>query len=182
MRGNMEYISSDTNVWIDFSTINKMALPFRLPYTYIMNGDAIEDELLNPATLKQNLLNLGLKKVDLDTDELFLAAGYALKYKQLSRYDAIALAIAKNRRITLLTGDKRLREAAEKEFVTVVGTLGILDSLYAYGHISEAEYDECLNEIKKHNGIEIRLPKIEIEKRLSAEFKLHIKSALNLKV
>ena len=178
----MEYISSDTNVWIDFSTINKMALPFRLPYTYIMNGDAIEDELLNPASLKQNLLNLGLKKVDLDIEELFLAAEYALKYKQLSRYDAIALAIAKKRKITLLTGDRRLREAAKKEFVTVIGTLGILDRLYAYGHISEAEYDECLNEIKKHNGVEIRLPSSEIEQRLSADFKPYIKGALNLKV
>ena len=69
----MEYISSDTNVWIDFLTINKMALPFRLPYTYIMNSDAIEDELLNPASLKQNLLSLGLKKVELDLTEYSLA-------------------------------------------------------------------------------------------------------------
>ena len=178
----MEYISSDTNVWIDFLTINKMALPFRLPYTYIMNSDAIEDELLNPASLKQNLLSLGLKKVELDLTEYSLAAGYALKYKQLSIYDRIALAIAKNRKITLLTGDGRLRVAAKKEFVTVIGTLGILDRLYAYGHISEEEYDECLNEIKKHNGGEIRLPSAEIEQRLSADFKPYIKGALNLKV
>ena len=145
----MEYISSDTNVWIDFLTINKMALPFRLPYTYIMNSDAIEDELLNPANLKQNLLSLGLKKVELDSKEYLLAEGYALKYKQLSRYDRIALAIAKNRNITLLTGDGRLRAAAKRECVTVIGTLAILDRLYAYGHINEEEYDECLNEIKK---------------------------------
>ena len=39
----MEFISSDTNVWIDFCTIDKLYLP----YTYIMNNDAIEDELLN---------------------------------------------------------------------------------------------------------------------------------------
>ena len=75
-----------------------------------------------------------------------------------------------------------MREAAKKEFVTVIGTLGILDRLYAYGHISEAEYDECLNEIKKHNGVEIRLPSSEIEQRLSADFKPYIKGALNLKV
>ena len=47
---------------------------------------------------------------------------------------------------------------------------------------SEEEYDECLNEIKKHNGVEIRLPSSEIEQRLSAEFKPYIKGALNLKV
>lgn len=43
----MEFISSDTNVWIDFCTIDKLYLPFKLPYKYIMNNDAIEDELLN---------------------------------------------------------------------------------------------------------------------------------------
>ena len=177
----MEYISSDTNVWIDFSIINKMALPFRLPYIYIMNSDAIEDELLNPANLKQNLLSLGLKKVELDSVEYLLAAGYALKYKQLSIYDRIALAIAKNRKITLLTGDGRLRAAAKKEFVNVIGSLGILDMLYAYEYISEEEYDECLCAFKEHNGAEIRLPSAEIEQRLTAEGKLYIKSALKLK-
>lgn len=49
----MDYISSDTNVWIDFSVIDRVSLPFRLPYTYIMNVDAIEDELLSPAGLKR---------------------------------------------------------------------------------------------------------------------------------
>lgn len=176
----MEYISSDTNIWVDFSTINKMALPFRLHYTYIMSSETIEDELLNPVDLKANLLSLGLKKVDISIDELFLAQKYILKYKKLSKYDAIALAIAKKRNITLMTGDKRLRDAAEEECVNAIGTLGILDKLYAYEHINEEEYDECLNEIKKHNGAKIRLPSQEIELRLTAEFKLHIKSALNL--
>ena len=47
----MEYISSDTNVWIDFSVIHKTDLPFRLPYTYIMNEYAIADEMLSPPEL-----------------------------------------------------------------------------------------------------------------------------------
>ena len=42
----MEYISSDTNVWLDFVTIDRLDYPFRLPYTYLMNVDAIQDELL----------------------------------------------------------------------------------------------------------------------------------------
>ena len=43
----MEYISSDTNVWLDFVEIEKLNLPFQLPYIYIMNNETIEDELLN---------------------------------------------------------------------------------------------------------------------------------------
>lgn len=56
----MEFISSDTNVWIDFSVIKRTEIPFRLPYTYIMNTDAIEDELLSPTGLRDELLRCGL--------------------------------------------------------------------------------------------------------------------------
>lgn len=37
----MEYISSDTNVWIDFNIISRMNLPFLLPYTYIMYTESM---------------------------------------------------------------------------------------------------------------------------------------------
>ena len=49
----MEYISSDTNVWVDFSIIGRIELPFCSPYTYIMNSDAINDELLSPVDLRE---------------------------------------------------------------------------------------------------------------------------------
>lgn len=61
----MEYISSDTNVWLDFATINRLEIPFKLPYTYIMNEDAITDELLSPKELRDNLVGLGLQAVEL---------------------------------------------------------------------------------------------------------------------
>lgn len=57
----MEYISSDTNVWLDFVTIDRLDYPFRLPYTYLMNNDAIEDELLSPPGLGEKLRGLGLQ-------------------------------------------------------------------------------------------------------------------------
>lgn len=167
MGDKMEYISSDTNVWIDFLVIGKEELPFKLSYTYIMYTEAIEDEFLNPKNFKHNLLRLGLQKVEIDDTELLLTIEY-LKYKRLSKYDKIALAIAKNRKITLLTGDKHLRLAAETEHVTVIGTLGILDELYKKHHISKEEYKECLNKFKEYNGIKIRLPVTEIEIRLNS--------------
>ena len=42
----MEYISSDTNVWIDFQEIGKLELPFRLPYVYLMNDEAVMNYLV----------------------------------------------------------------------------------------------------------------------------------------
>ena len=175
----MEYISSDTNIWIDFSTIDKLHLPFKLPYTYLMNNEAIEDELLNPPNLKDKLLALGLQQIEIDSEELLLAEKYGQEYKRLSIYDRIALAIAKKRNITLLTGDGHLRKAAKKEAVVVIGTLGILDQLYAFQYITDNEYDECLKELKKRNGKEIRLPENEIEERLTLQKKKSIKNDFN---
>lgn len=135
----MEFISSDTNIWIDFATINHLELPFLLEYQYLMNNDAIEDELLQPKDLKNNLIKLGLKSTELTMEEFLLAEKYGLEYKKLSIYDRIALAIAKNRKIKLLTGDLHLRKAAKQEMVQCIGTLGILDRLLAYERISERE-------------------------------------------
>ena len=67
----MKYISSDTNVWLDFATIIRLEIPFKLPYTYIMNEDAIEDELLSPKELRENLVRLGLQAVELSEEEFY---------------------------------------------------------------------------------------------------------------
>ena len=125
----MEYISSDTCVWIDFFVIGGIALPFRLPYTYIMNTDAMYDELRSPSGLCDELLRCGLISVELTIEEYTLAESFGSRYQRLSIYDRIALAIAKERGIVLLTGDGHLRKAAKVENVRVLGTIGILDQL-----------------------------------------------------
>lgn len=162
----MEYVSSDTNIWIDFSVIQKIELPFRLPYTYIMSEDAIADELLSPPELGQELIAHGLKPVGISIEEFELAQSYGKKYIKLSVYDRIALSIAKNRNIILLTGDGALRRASREEGVRVIGTIGIMDQLLERELVSEAEYVECLQRLKQQNGGSVRLPRTEIETRL----------------
>ena len=61
----MTYISSDTNIWIDFMTIEKLELPFRLPYTFLMYKESIQNELLFPPNLKTRLLENGLTATEL---------------------------------------------------------------------------------------------------------------------
>ena len=56
----MEFVSSDTNVWIDFRVISRLSLPFRLPYTYIMYTESITSELLNPVGFQDDLMAAGL--------------------------------------------------------------------------------------------------------------------------
>lgn len=72
----MEYISSDTNVWIDFNIISRMNLPFLLPYTYIMYTESMESELLNPEGFKDQLAEAGLVGVDITIEEFFLAQSW----------------------------------------------------------------------------------------------------------
>lgn len=162
----MDYISSDTNVWIDFMEIEKLSLPFQLPYVYLMNDETVEDELLNPPGLGKELLQLGLQKTELTEEEFYLAEGLASKYAKLSAYDCIALAIAKVRGLMLLTGDGPLRKAAAAERVTVMGTIGILDQLHNGKYIEDKEYAECIQRLIDKNGGKVRLPELELEIRL----------------
>ncbi len=162
----MQFISSDTNVWIDFVTIQKTELPFRLPYTYIMSRDAVEEELLSPPGLGRQLVSCGLVPVEISIEEFFLAEQYGQSYKSLSTHDRVALAIAKNRQITLLTGDKALRKAAQNEDVLFIGTLGILDQLWAQQRITVDELRLCLQRLLDNNGEAVRLPEAEILSRL----------------
>lgn len=164
----MEYISSDTNVWIDFSVIRHTQFPFRLSYTYIMYKEAIEDEILSPPGLGQELVSYGLLPVEITIEEFELAESYGAVYRRLSVHDRIALAIAKRRGIILLTGDGALRKAATAENVRIMGTLGILDQLWLQEKITPEEYQQCLKELLAHNGGVIRLPEKEIRSRLAA--------------
>lgn len=162
----MEYISSDTNVWLDFIIIGHLELPFKLPCTYVMNVDAVHDELLAPPDLGKNLLSLGLVETELTEEEFFLAGEYVERFVKLSVYDAVALSIAKCRNIVLMTGDGALRKAAKIENVAVIGTIGVLDWLYHEEYIEEEVYLECLVRLRKFNGGKVRLPVKEIERRI----------------
>ncbi len=161
-----EYISSDTNVWIDFDAIGFIELPFRLPCTYVMWADAVEDEVRSPVGLKGRLLESGLLAVKITTEEFYLADDYGDRYPALSTYDAVALAIAKCRGITLMTGDMRLRRAAAQEGASVIGTIGVLDRLLSDGLVDVEEYRTAIGRLYEVNGGIVRLPEAELKTRL----------------
>lgn len=160
----MQFISSDTNVWLDFTAIGRLPLPFRLPYIYLMDEDTIRDELLSPPELSSELQSLGLQSTELTEEEYWLAERYVQKYGKPSRYDCVALAIAKCRHIILLTGDKALRKAAAEEGVPVMGTIGVLDQLLDREHVDKEEYLSCMKALKSNE--KVRLPKAELQKRI----------------
>lgn len=162
----MEFISSDTNIWIDYMVIDKLDLPFKLPVIYLMNQDAIDDELLSPKGMREELLRLGLQPTELNENEFYYGLHMAETHPRLSEYDCSALAIAKCRGVVLMTGDSVLRKVALSEGVSVTGTIGLLDKLYEYEKIALKEYRECLILLIKNNGREVRLPMAELKNRL----------------
>lgn len=164
----MEFISSDTNIWMDFNSIHQLDLPFRLSYQYIMYEESLDSELGGIDKISEKLIKYGLLKTKLSLEEFWLASSYGDKYKRLSKHDRIALAIAKHRNIKLLTGDGNLRNAAIKENVEVVGTIWILDKLKNTNSIVKEEYIKYINElISLTKAGKRRLPIEELLKRLN---------------
>ena len=162
----MDFISSDTSVWIDFKVIDCVSLPFKLPYTYIMFKESMESEILSPTGFLDELVAAGLVGVNITIEGFLLADRWGNIYPKLSVPDRIALAIAKQRGIALLIGDKALRKAASQEGVSTLGTLGVLDRLLNGNYIAKDEYLACITSLKQHNGSEVRLPADELDKRL----------------
>ena len=161
----MELISSDTNIWIDFSSADFLYVPFSISdkYQFIISTYTFERELVYPDDLGHRLLELGLQPVEVQKDEIALADVYE-KYPMLSLYDRFALAIAKHRGIILLTGDGNLRKAAMKERVEVHGTLWLIDEALSCGKITQETYKDMLDAFSANP--KIRLPRDEVAKRL----------------
>lgn len=167
----MKYISSDTNIWIDFYSIQRLELPFRLDYTFLMSKEVLERELHSPVDLLEKLIEAGLKQIEIDEKEYFLAIEYRSKYHRLSIADAVSLAIAKNRSIILLSGDGALRKAAQTEGVPIKGTIWLFDELLSSKLISSEEYLDAMLDLKKQQEYGRRLPIKELDIRIQ-----HLKS------
>lgn len=160
------YISSDTNVWIDFYEIGHIDHPFRLNFEYFISRDTFRDEFIKSESMRMSLLSLGLQLAEATEDEFTCAITFQNRYVELSLYDAFALSIAKARGWTLLTGDMPLRKAAIKEGVEVHGTIWVYDQLKAQGKVTEDEYENVINELIEAVRIgKCRLPIAELIKR-----------------
>lgn len=162
----MQYISSDTNIWIDFLAIQRLEMPFRLDYTFLMSSEVLARELRSPANLPEQLVQAGLQQTEISEAEYWLVFELRIKYHRLSEADAVALAIAKNRSITLLSGDGALRKAAQAEGVPIKGTIWVFDELLDSALISEEEYLQAMIDLKAQQDKGRRLPIKELDARI----------------
>ena len=164
------FISSDTNIWIDFFEIRHVDHPFLLDFDFYLSSAAYEDELIKSEELRKALLAFGLHLADVTDDEFITAQTFRSNYPKLSLYDALALSIAKSRSWTLLTGDRPLRNAAGHEGVACHGVIWINDELLHQKKIDADNYHNAMRALLTavQEG-RCRLPVDELLKRLGRD-------------
>jgi predicted nucleic acid-binding protein len=134
----------DTNICVDLFNGNLLESVLNLPDSFLL-PDVILDELKEPDGT--TLVLIGYKSLSLSSDAVEIVFQYAEQYAKPSRTDLFALAAAKTLEVALLTGDKNLREAAQKEHVDVHGLLWLLDKIFEAQLILGLQLNDALDVI-----------------------------------
>lgn len=134
----MQLLISDANILIDMEEGGLLDLMFSLPYQFKVPDVVLDEELEEMA---DRLRGLNVQVGELDGNWMRHAVELGDKHKKVSRYDCIGLALAKQERCPLLTGDLALRAAASQEAVVVKGTVWLVEQLIVLGKtsVSDAE-------------------------------------------
>ncbi len=152
---------SDANIFIDFDVAGLTTELFRLPHEIVVPDVLYEQELANR---HPHLLKLGLQVRSLTGDQVGEAYRFQLKYRAPSVNDLFALTLAKNLGCPLVTGDRRLRAAAEAEGLQLLGTLTLVEHLIVH---SIARVQDVRSAYERMRAGGRRLPWDEVEEQLA---------------
>lgn len=158
----MRVLVSDTSVLIDLERGGLLEVIFRLPVEFAVPDLLFEREL--KGELGDRLSALGLRVEALTSLEVGRAIEVRRTDGSLSTPDAFAFAIAESRKWTLLTGDARLRELAQRSRVDMHGVLWVFDALAHAAALTNGELHRALTAVTSHPRC--RLPLAEVRKRL----------------
>lgn len=153
-------VVADANVLIDFIHGGLISLVFELPMRIITPDILYDDEL---AENHAYLLRLGLKRVELSGASVALLAAMRQRQASVSLYDLSALILAAQESCSLLTGDKKLRQVAKEEGVTLGGTIWLARQLHAAGMQNASALKQALQRMRDEGS---RLPWSEVESML----------------
>lgn len=132
----MQVLISDANILIDMEDGSLLDRMFQLPYQFMAPDVLFEDEL---KARYPHLLKLGLQLGELSPESIATVFALDAKYNGPSTYDCFALALAKQEKCPLLTGDRRLTNAAKKEAVVVMGTLWVVEQMVVHAILTKEE-------------------------------------------
>lgn len=148
----MQVLISDANILIDMEVGALLDRMFLLPYQFKAPDVLFEEEL---KASHPHLLALGLQLGELRSESLATVFEFNTKYGGPSIHDCFALALAKQEKCPLLTGDRRLKNAAEKEAVVVMGTLWVVEQMVVHAVLTKAEALQAYDTMKTNGS---RLP------------------------
>ena len=153
---------SDTSVLVDLERGDLLEACFRLPYRFCVPDLLYEFELKGQGGTV--LRRLGLEVEETDASGIAKALVYYGNVSELSFSDSLALALARNRSWTLLTGDGPLRRLAKEESVECHGVLWVLDRIHESETAAPADLLAGLTAISEHERC--RPPRSQIQMRL----------------
>ncbi len=163
----MEIIVNDTNIFIDLHSIGLLRALCDLPYD-VRTVDFVINEIsdADQSAALAALVSEGKIKVErFNIEELTeIIEEHSMVHGNLSIPDCSVCYYARKHSATLLTGDRQLRKYAEGNNVAVRGVLFIFDELVSKGVIVAEIAAQKLREL---TNVNVRLPKSEIEKRIT---------------
>ncbi|WP_370280981.1 PIN domain-containing protein [Pontibacterium sp.] len=131
-----QLLISDSNVLIDLEEGGLTQQLFLLPYTFAVPDILYAEELEEKHGW---LLDVGLCQKEMTPESMVYVSELLVKYSGPSFNDCTALALAKQEECPLITGDLRLRKAADKESVPKLGTIWLLEQMIIHGICSTKE-------------------------------------------
>lgn len=158
----MLLLISDANILIDMEAGALMPKLFALPFQFAI-PDVLYWEEIEPGT--PGLENQGLRVLEVSGEYVAYAAGLSAKYGTApSPNDYLALALARQEGCPLLTGDQALKQAAQAEDVSVMGSVWLLRAMVENRLLS---VDEALAALARMKEAKRRLPWTEAERILN---------------
>ncbi|WP_273777655.1 PIN domain-containing protein [Acinetobacter sp. GSS19] len=157
----MQLLISDANILIDLHDGGLLPYMFNLPYEFATPDILFMEEL---ASSHPNLVGLGLRLKTIQPEYMHYAFTLSDKHPKVSTNDCLVLSLAKQEKCTLLTGDRRLVNVAEKEAVIVKGTIWLVEQMVKHNIITVDEAKVAYQQMESAGS---RLPFLEAHKRLN---------------
>lgn len=143
----MQVFVCDANILIDLVDGKVLDSFFRLPYRFLVPDILYTEELEEQHS---DLLDRGLALGELTSQSMLDAERLIKQYgKSCSRNDCFVLALAGQEKCSLLTGDEKLRAAADGETTPVKGTIWVIECLVEHKIITKQRAFSAYQFMKK---------------------------------
>lgn len=152
---------SDASVLIDVELAGLSQAMFQLAHEFAVPDVLFEEELRDQ---HEALLALGLQLRPMPATVIETSVRLRHRYRHPSQNDLFAVALAIHEKCDLLSGDRRLVEAARELGLNAHGTLWVIEELFAAGSIDVPQAHACYSAMRQGGS---RLPWPEIELQLA---------------